>query len=514
MWDVSNEFKTTKIYNRFAKVRAFAERKTTIWYYRGVFSHPSAFAMPIELQSRSFTRRGLLRLGGLGTVGLSLPALLRGESATAKRGTAKSCVLFFLEGGPAHQDLWDMKPEAPAEVRGEFKPISSTLSGVKVCEHLPMLAKQMHYLSLVQSVHHKVNDHNAGAYYMLTGRSPVKGAELITGPSPENFPPFGSVLAKLRPLKHLPEFVHLPDVMSNNSQNIPGQKAGFLGTSYDPLVAGDPSAPGYRVPGLSFPRGGSQSRLSNRKQLLARLQNRRAIRGEKAAGLDSHYEKAFTLLTSSHTKKAFDLSRESKKTRLRYGLPDRVDRSREARKFGGLPHLGQTMLLARRLIESGVRLVTVCTGRRFDQSWDTHRKHFPLLKRSLLPYADRAFSALLSDLHERGMLDETLVVAMGEFGRTPKLGQITSGAGADAAGRDHWPHCYTVMFAGGGIRPGVVYGASDKHAAYPKLNPVTPEDVAATIYHALGLSPTMRIRDPLNRPHDLALGEPILDLFG
>ncbi|MFQ5734550.1 MAG: DUF1501 domain-containing protein, partial [Planctomycetaceae bacterium] len=180
---------------------------------------------------------------------------------------------------------------------------------------------------------------------------------------------------------------------------------------------------------------------------------------------------------------------------------------------GGLPHRGQCMLLARRLIEAGVRLVTVCTGRRFDQSWDTHRKHFPLLKRSLLPYADRAFSALLEDLARRGLLDETLVVAMGEFGRTPKLGQITSGAGADAAGRDHWPHCYTVLMAGGGIRPGTVYGASDAHAAYPKSNPVTPEDVAATIYHALGLSPKHRIYDQLNRPSELALGEPILDLF-
>ena len=165
------------------------------------------------------------------------------------------------------------------------------------------------------------------------------------------------------------------------------------------------------------------------------------------------------------------------------------------------------------MIEAGVRLVTVCTGRRFDQSWDTHRDHFPLLKQSLLPYADRAFSALLEDLADRGLLDETLVVAMGEFGRTPRLGQITSSAGADAAGRDHWPHCYTVLMAGGGIRGGTVYGESDREAAYPKSNPVTPEDVAATIYHALGLDPGTRIRDSLNRPHHLALGRPIFELF-
>jgi uncharacterized protein (DUF1501 family) len=171
-------------------------------------------------------------------------------------------------------------------------------------------------------------------------------------------------------------------------------------------------------------------------------------------------------------------------------------------------------LLARRLVESGVRLVTVCTGRRIDQSWDTHRQHFPLLKKSLLPYADRAFSALLEDLAERGLLDETLVVAMGEFGRTPKLGQITSGAGADAAGRDHWPHCYTVLIAGGGIRPGTVYGASDAFAAYPKSNAVTPEDIAATIYHALGIPPETVIYDSLDRPHVVALGTPIGELFG
>ena len=308
--------------------------------------------------------------------------------------------------------------------------------------------------------------------------------------------------------------MHLPDVMSNNNKNLPGQKAGFLGTAYDPLIAGDPSAPDYRVPGLSFPERSSLSRLERRRLLLNRMERGRTLRSGEIAGLESHYEKAFTLLTSSRTREAFDLSRESLKTRERYGLPDRVDRSVEARKFGGLPHLGQCLLLARRLIEAGVRLVTVCTGRRFDQSWDTHRQHFPLLKRSLLPYADRAFSALLHDMSARGLLDETLVVAMGEFGRTPKLGQITSGAGADAAGRDHWPHCYTVLFAGGGIRPGTLYGESDRYAAYPKTNPVTPEDVAATIYHALGLPPETRIDDPLNRPHHLALGEPIGDLFG
>jgi hypothetical protein len=466
--------------------------------------------------SRTGRRRFLLQAGSLGCVGLSLPGLLRASQDAAAVGRAKSCILFFLEGGPAHQDLWDMKPEAPAEFRGEFQPIASTIPGVDVCEHLPMLAKSMHHLALIRSVHHTVVDHNAGAYYALTGRSPVAGGRLILGPEPGNFPPYGSVLAKLRPQRRVPEFVHLPDVMSNNGRNLPGQEAGFLGTRYDPLVAGDPSAANYRIPGLVFPEGVTQDRLSRRRELLQQIQSldARFTQASEYTRLETHYEKAYSLLASSTTRRAFDLSKEPQQVRERYGLPDRTDRSKGARRFGGLPHLGQCMLLARRLIESGVRLVTVCTGRRFDQSWDTHRKHFPLLKRSLIPYADRAFSALLDDLSERGMLDETLVVAMGEFGRTPKLGQITSGAGADAAGRDHWPHCYTVLMAGGGIRGGTLFGASDRHAAYPKNNPVTPEDIAATIYHALGIDPEQRIYDSLNRPSQLALGEPILPLFG
>jgi hypothetical protein len=196
-------------------------------------------------------------------------------------------------------------------------------------------------------------------------------------------------------------------------------------------------------------------------------------------------------MESSRTKAAFDITAEPLALRERYGLPDRVDRSVEARKFGGLPHLGQSLLLARRLIEAGVRLVTCCTGRRIDQTWDGHRQHFDLLRKSILPYFDRAFSALLADMADRGLLDETLIVAMGEFGRTPKIGQVTSSAGATAEGRDHWPHCYTILLAGAGIRGGVVHGSSDAEAAYPTSQPVTPED----------------------RPHTLALGQPILNLF-
>ena len=456
-------------------------------------------------------RREFLRLGTLGGVGLTLPQLLHAQDRRATRSTgARSCILFFLEGGPSHIDLWDMKPNAPVEVRGEFQPIATTAPRIEVCDHLPLLAQQMHHVALVRSVHHKVNDHNAGAYYALTGHSPLQGGNLIVGPAPDNFPPYGAVLAKLRPSEQLPPFVHVPEYMSNLGRNLPGQDAGFLGSAYDPFVAEDPSEPDYEVPGVSLPDDVAWARLERRRALLTQVDGLNSTAAER---MRTSYERAFTLLHSTKMRDAFDLSREPDSVRQRYGLPDRTDRSVEARKFGGLPHLGQCMLLARRLVEAGVRLVTVCSGRRIDQAWDTHRQHFPLLKQSLLPYADRAFAMLLADLSERGLLDETLVVAMGEFGRTPKLGQITSGAGATANGRDHWPHCYSVLFAGGGVRGGTVYGASDGDGAYPLENAVTPADIAATIYHALGVDPEMRIRDSFGRPHTLSSGRAISELF-
>ncbi len=460
----------------------------------------------------------MIQVGSLGLLGLSLPSLVAQQaraSASQKRATARSCLLFFLEGGPAHQDLWDLKPEAPVEIRGDFQPIDTSLPGVPVCEHLPLLSRQMHHLAQIRAVHHKVVDHNAGAYYALTGREPLRGGRLIIRDEPDNFPSYGSVLAHVRAENRtLPSSVLLPEIMSNNGYDLPGQRAGFLGAAFDPFVTGDPSVDGYDAPGLGLPAEISSARLERRRALRDALA---AHSAQKALGADeyaAHYAKAFELLSTVEARRAFDLSAEPAALREQYGLPDRVDRSIEARKFGGLPHLGQSMLLARRLIDAGVPLVTVCTGRRFDQALDTHRQHFPLLKKSLLPYVDRAFATLLADLSERGLLETTLVVAMGEFGRTPRLGQITSGAGADAAGRDHWPHCFTVLMAGGGIRGGAIYGASDAHAAYPRSGAVTPEDIAATIYHALGIAPETQLVDPLGRPHAVSLGKPIEAIFG
>ncbi len=453
------------------------------------------------------TRRELLRLGGLGTIGLGLPTLLRAQ--VPRRPKVKSVILFFLEGGPAHQDLWDMKPEAPEGVRGEFRPIATSVPGLQFCEHLPLLARQAHHFCLVRSVHHTVADHNAGAYFALTGREPFASGRLITSPSSDDFPPFGAVLAKLKPTGHaLPDFVQTPDWMSNNGAFLPGQGAGFFGGAADPFMTGDPSLPGYKVPGLELPQGLSAERLDRRRSLLDAV-GQAFEPNEAVDQLDAHYRKAYSLVTSPEAKRAFNLTEEPQAVRERYGLDPGNDRKREARQFGGLPHLGQCLLLTRRLIEAGVRLVTVCTGARYDQSWDTHRQHFPLLKRSILPMFDKAFSALLADLHDRGLLSETLVVAMGEFGRTPKVGQITSSAGADKGGRDHWPHCYTVLFAGAGVPAGATFGASDAFAAYPARDPVTPQDIAATIYQILGLPPETTIHDPLGRPHVISLGTPI-----
>jgi len=458
------------------------------------------------------SRRDVLRVGTAGLLGLSLPNLLKAAPASQTR--VKSVILFFLEGGPAHQDLWDMKPDAPKGIRGEFKPIETTVPGLHFCEHLPLLARQAHHLTLVRSVHHTIADHNAGAYFALTGHEPLSSGRLITTPAPENFPPFGAVLAKLRPTgRPLPDFVQTSDWMSNNGSFLPGQDAGFLGSQFDPFLTGDPSLPGYKVPGLDLPKELSLDRLDRRRSLLDAIDGALGD-GEAVDGLDVHYRKAYSLISSSEARRAFDLSQEPQSVRERYGLDPANDRSREARKFGGLPHLGQCLLLTRRLIEAGVRLVTVCTGARYDQAWDTHRDHFPLLKRSLLPMFDRGFSALLADLHERRLLDETLVIAMGEFGRTPKVGQITSSAGADKGGRDHWPHCYTVMFAGGGMPAGAIFGASDSEAAYPARDPVTPQDIAATIYKVLGIAPETTIRDPFGRPHFLSTGTPIKALVG
>jgi uncharacterized protein DUF1501 len=457
------------------------------------------------------SRREFLRVGGLAVGGLSLPRLLAGEPPAQAR--AKSCLLIFMDGGPSHLELWDLKPDAPAEVRGEFRPISSSVPGVTVGELLPLTSQQMHHVAQVRSVHHSINDHNAGSYYMLAGRSPVDGSSLIQTDSAKTFPPIGPVVAKERPAqKPVPPYVLIPEFQWNNGVDIGGQKSGFLGAKYDPFVGGDASLPDYAVPGLDLLPEVPLDRLSVRDDLRQALDRAVGNRGDSASveRMTVFQKKALEVIASRQTRLAFDLTREPAKLRERYGTDPGSDRSIEARKFGGLPHIGQTFLLARRLIEAGVRLVTVMTGRRIDQAWDTHRDHFGLMKQALCPPFDRGFSALLADMDTRGLLKETLVVVMGEFGRTPRIGQITSGAGAAKNnGRDHWPYCYTVLFAGAGISGGAVYGSSDKIAAHPATNPVTPEDIAATIYTALGIPLDLELRDGQDKPYTLCTGKPI-----
>lgn len=455
-----------------------------------------------------FTRRELLRLGVLAPLGLTTAQLA--AATTSGRTRAKRCLLIFMDGGPSHLDLWDVKPKAPANIRGEFGVIQTSHPELPFSELLPGLSRHAHRLAVVRSVTHGINDHNAGSYYALTGRFPVESGQLVTIEKPDNFPPVGAVLAKLQPSHGaLPDFLHVAEKQFNNGSDLPGQTAGFLGAAFDPLVTGDPSLPGYAPPGFAPLPQSSQSRLHQRHDLLKRMNAPQSLDTSAMQRMKLFQRQAVDLLASPTFRTAFDLSQEPASLREKYGMDPGSDRAIEARKFGGLPHLGQSALLARRLLESGVRLVTMMTGRRIDQAWDTHRDHFKLMRRSLCPPFDRAMLALFDDLAERGMLDDTLVVVMGEFGRTPKVGMITSGAGATADGRDHWPYCYSVLMAGAGVQAGALYGASDRDGGYPLRDAVSPADVTATIYAALGINPATEIQDREGRPHVVCSGKPI-----
>lgn len=467
------------------------------------------------------SRREWLRIGGLGALGLSLADLpaSRALSAAAPRaklagqpasdssfGRAKSCILLFMFGAPAHQDTWDLKPEAPREMRGEFQPIASNIPGIHVGEHLPRLAGMMDRLALIRSVTHPDNTHTVAMHYMLTG---VRHLRPATNPrnAADDFPCFGAVVNHAATLREarggsgrsaiapeaplaLPAAVSLnapANQVSANNHIFPGFFAGFLGSAYDPLfVSQNADAAAFQpIPAVEGPE-----RLADRQNLLHNFerQTRGLERSQLLSNLSQDYANAFSLLTSTTTRDAFDLSRERPELRARYGQTP----------------FGQGCLLARRLVERGVSLVTV-NWERDDAYWDTHKNNFSDLKQKLLPNLDRGFSALLEDMSERGMLDETLIVWMGEFGRTPQINQ--------AAGRDHWAPCNSVLLAGAGLPGGVVYGASDRLAAYPTRQPVPPQDLSATIYHLLGIDRHRLIHDQLGRPLPLSAGEPVWDLL-
>ncbi len=454
-------------------------------------------------------RREFLRAGSLGLVGLGLPQFLQARegirglrSSPPIKAKAKACILLFMWGGPAQQDTWDPKPEAPVEYRGEFKPIGTNVPGIQICEHLPRLAQYADKLALLRSMTHGDVDHLTSTHFLLTGRAvPRRGA-----PLKEDWPSYGAILAKLgRGQGPLPLFVSMmPEVPQGAPRFVEeshGKGAGWLGPVYDPMqINADASKPSYHVADFNLHAEVPLQRTDRRRALLRDLdqQVRSLERQPQLAAMRGHYERAFALLASRQATAAFDLSKESPKIRERYGMNIH----------------GQAVLQARRLVEAGVPLVTVFWQNdgitNVSVYWDTHNRNFVDLKTRLCPVTDQAFSALLEDLESRGMLDETLVVWTGEMGRTPRVGQsVVGGAGAGADGRDHWGSVFTTVLAGGGIKGGIVHGSSDRLAAYPAGQPTTPADLAATIYHCLGVDPRLQLHDPLGQPRMLCEGTPI-----
>jgi hypothetical protein len=457
--------------------------------------------------SADLNRRRLLQFGVGGYLGLSLGGLWRAEAASPKRvgrRSIRACVFVFLYGGPSHIDTFDPKPDAPAEVRGEFASIPTSAAGVRVCEHLPHLARWMHKAAVVRSMHHEARLHDSGSIHMLTGR-PLDGPDReLFSPLPQHFPSYGSAVAAVGPSRgcEVP-FASLPFVF-HNVVPTPCQGAGFLGSAYDPLrIEVDPSGRRYQVDVLEQKPELTRGRRDDRRVLLDALQRS----PDPTAAI---YEKAFRLLESETVRTALDVTREPPKVRDRYGFTADGLPAGEVNGGGGEMGFarnmrGQNFLLARRLVEAGVPFVTVYDYRQQGQNWDAHARCANQHKEYLLPPFDRGLSALIEDLDDRGLLDSTLVVVTGEFGRTPKMNAT--------AGRDHWPDCSSVLLVGGGVTGGSVYGASDRIGAFPATDPVTPGDLAATIFSRFGLSPATEIHDQTGRPYPLATGEPLTKLF-
>ncbi|HTE21203.1 MAG TPA: DUF1501 domain-containing protein [Armatimonadota bacterium] len=421
------------------------------------------------------SRRQALRIGGSGMLaGMSLPALLQmqAEAATKKPAKAQACIFLFLEGGPSTIDMWDLKPDAPSEIRGPYKPIKTNVPGIEVGEHCGLCAKVADKFTILRSHSHTDNGHNTGYHYVMTGYKADFPDGQIRVPNNPVFPSLGSIVSReLGPRTPVPVYVNLPDPMA-------GGGPGFYGAEHAPFVIeSDPVQPDFEVKDLRAADGLSAARLERRKRVLAGLEPGGERAQSRTRAMTKYYEKAYDLITSPEAKKAFDIRSEPDKVRASYGYTS----------------LGQSALMARRLVEAGCRFVGIDHG-----SWDTHFTCFPSLENDLIPHADRAFSALITDLDERGLLDSTLVVMMGEMGRTPRINA--------QAGRDHWSMSQSVLLAGGGIKPGQVVGATDKQGAYPTTEPVTVEDLLRTLFHQMGVDASKIAHTQLGRPVPLVNG--------
>lgn len=429
------------------------------------------------------SRRDFLRVGTLG--GLSLAQFLRLQQAAHADGGPKknvNCIFIFLIGGMPHHDMWDPKPDAPAEIRGDFKPARTSVPGVQFTDVMPGLCRIADQVAVLRGLTHGDSDHGRGYHIMMTGMTPGPGD--FNGAKNNNVhPSLGSLVAKLgRNTGSLPPYVSVPCFLRSGGPS-------FLGAAYAPFVVeADPAAPEFAVRDIALPAGVTGERGLRRRDALREI-NRVERRADELHGdarsLDTFYDKAFNLMTSAKAKEAFAIDREPEKTRQEYGMTS----------------LGQCCLLARRLVEADCRFVSIEHGH-----WDTHRENTRSLRDLLVPSVDRAVPALISDLKRRGLLDSTLVVLTTEFGRTPRINTM--------AGRDHWPNAFSIMLAGGGVKKGVVIGATDKIGAYVTDRPVTPPDMAATVLSGLGIKPDTMLHTPLGRPVEAACGgKPVTELF-
>ena len=479
---------------------------------------PSAFHHP------RVDRRTAVQAGAIGLLGLGMNHVqaLRTEAApgTTPAPKARSVIFIFLSGGLAQHDSFDMKPDAPEGIRGEFKPIDTRTPGIQICEHLPLLAERSERWALVRSLTHPYNEHSQGHLVMMTGRTPMPVGFDPSKPKETDWPSIAAVAGDVtRPRNNLPPAIALPErLIHRTGRVIPGQFAGSIGGHRDPLFvelcafnseqygaypqygfhhargAENPKGFAFQAPNLSLPQDFGDRRFQARLGLLNHIGRQQAAMETVAEGepFDRFRQRAISLLADKQTQSAFDISQANPKLQDRYGRNT----------------FGWSLLLARQLVEAGVNLVQVNLGN--NETWDTHGNAFPNLKNYLFPPTDRAVSALLDDLHERGLLDSTLIVMAGEFGRTPKVSGLPQHY--KLPGRDHWGAVQTVFLAGGGVRGGTVVGSSDKTGGYPAANPQTPENLAATIYRSLGLPPTQVWHDALTRPHPIYQGEPITGL--